>query len=287
MSVQPSPMANRVAFKKIPRAAKGTSGLPRILLWVLFALFVIQFALVLVRLWMPSFLFGDSRWPDGMLVILAGSTLVASLSRQLPSQNVMLAGIIIAFFSGAVETVGALTGVPFGPFIYTDNIGPQLFYPLPWAIPVVWIIAILSSRGVARIMLRPWRKTRAYGYWLMSVTAALVVLLDLGLEPFATRVKRYWLWNPTKLGLDWYGAPLVNFLGWAVTVLLILAFVTPSLINKKPVKQPADYYPLVVWLLLNVAFAAGAVVTGLWTAVIVISAGCLIATVFAVRGARW
>ena len=236
---------------------------------------------------MPSFLFGDARWPDGMLVVLTGSTLLASLSRQLPSQNVMLAAIIIAFFAGAVATVGALTAVPFGPFVYTDNIGPQLFYPLPWAVPVLWIIAVFSSRGVARVMLRPWRKTRTYGYWLMGVTAALVVLLDLGLEPFASRVKRYWLWDPTKLGFDWYGAPVVNFFGWAVTVLLILAFVTPSLINKKPVKQPPDYYPLVVWFLLNALFAAGTFANGLWPASVVILSASAIAAVFAVRGAMW
>ena len=121
----------------------------------------------------------------------------------------------------------------------------------------------------------------------MGVTAALVVLLDLGLEPFASRVKRYWLWDPTKLGFDWYGAPVVNFFGWAVTVLLILAFVTPSLINKKPVKQPPDYYPLVVWFLLNALFAAGTFANGLWPASVVILSTSAIAGIFAVRGARW
>jgi putative membrane protein len=212
---------------------------------------------------------------------------MVSLSRQLPAQNVFLAAIIIAFFAAGVETLGALTGIPFGPFIYTDSAGPQLFHPLPVVIPLVWIMAILSSRGVGRIMLRPWRKTRAYGYWLMGVTATLVVFLDVGLEPFASRVKHYWLWHPTKLGLDWYGAPLPNFLGWAVTVLIILAFVTPALINKKPAKHPRDYLPLIIWLLFNIAFAAGSLSQGLWTAAIVILIGSVVVTTFAVRGARW
>src|SRR5206468_2785042 len=127
----------------------------------------------------------------------------------------------IVIIAGAVQTFGALTAIPFGPYVYTENIGQQLFDPLPWAVPPVWVVAILSSRGVARLMLRPWRKTKAYGFWSMGVTALLVVLLDFGLEPFATRVKHYWLWNPTKITFDWYGAPWVNFLGWAVTVLLI------------------------------------------------------------------
>src|SRR5258706_14679931 len=119
MSAHQSPMINRGAFKKIPRTATGPSRLPQIVHRILFGFFLVQFALVLVRLWMPSFLFGDARWPDAMLVILAGAPLLASLSRQLPSQNVMLAAIIIAVFAGGVETVWGPTALPFGALFYT------------------------------------------------------------------------------------------------------------------------------------------------------------------------
>jgi hypothetical protein len=70
-------------------------------------------------------------------------------------------------------------------------------------------------------------------------------------------------------------------------VLLILAFVTPSFINKKPGKQPTDYFPLIVWLLLNIGFAAGSLSNGLWAAAIVILTGSVVVMTFAVRGARW
>ena len=119
--------------------------------------------------------------------------------------------------------------------------GPKLFKTLPWALPLIWIVAILNSRGVARLILRPWRKIRNYGFWLIGLTAVLTVLFDLALDPFAARVKHYWLWVPTKFPLTWQGAPLVNFLSWAVVSLLILAFVTPVLINKHPVRRRAGF----------------------------------------------
>src|ERR1035438_9592397 len=156
---------------------------------VVFGLFLVQFALVWTRLWLPWPLLGSVRWPDGLLVVLTTATLIASLSRQLPGQNVILASIIIAFIAGAVESLGALTAIPFGPDVYTEHIGQQLFYPLPWAVPLIWVAVILASRGVARLTLRPWRKTSNYGFRLIGLTTALVVLLDLGLEPFAVRVK--------------------------------------------------------------------------------------------------
>ena len=279
---------NPVVLKHIAVGSNRFSGLAPKVHRVLFGLFLLQLTLVWARLWLPGLLFGNARWPDGLLLVLTTATVLASLTRQLPGQNVMLASIIIAFIAGVAQTVGALTAIPFGPYVYTEHIGQQLFYPLPWAVPLIWIASMLASRGVARLMLRPWRKTQTYGFRLIGLTILLVLVLDAGLEPFATLVKHYWFWNPTKLKLDWYGAPWVNFLGWAVTALFILAFVTPSLINKKPRPQPPpDYSPLAVWLLLNVLFATGVAVHHLWPAAGLIALGSLVVAVFAVRGARW
>ena len=230
---------NRVVLKEIALRSNRFSGLAATVRRVLFGLFLLQFALVWARLWLPWPLLGNARWPDGLLVVLTTATVIASLTRQLPGQNVMLASVIIAFIAGAAQTLGALTAIPFGPYVYTDKIGQQLFHPLPWAVPLVWIAVMLASRGVARLMLRPWRKTQTYGFRLIGFTTLLVVLLDVGLEPFATRVKHFWFWNPTKLRFDWYSTPWINFLGWAVTALLILAFATPSLINKQPMATAA------------------------------------------------
>ncbi len=255
---------------------------------VLFILFLLQFALVWSRLWLPGPLFGLARWPDGLLVVLTTATLLASLSCQLPGQNVMFVALIIGLIAGAVRSLGTLTAIPFGPYVYTERIGQELFHPLPWAVPLVWIVAVLASRGVARLMLRPWRKSQTYGFRLIGLTTLLVVLFDVGFEPFATRVQHYWFWNPTKLRFDWYTTPWINFFGWAVTTLLILAFVTPFLINKKPMPPPPpEYSPLVVWLLLLLLFATGAALQQLWPALGVIAITGTTAAVFALRGARW
>ena len=278
---------NRIVLKDIPLEPNPFSGWVSRIHRVFFGLFLLQFALVWTRLWLPQPPFGNAGWPDGLLLVLATATVLASLTRQLPGQNVMLAAIIIAFFAGAVETLGALTAIPFGPFAYTSEIGQQLFYPLPWAVPMIWLVALLASRGVARLVLRPWRNTPNYGFRLIGLATLLVVLLDFGLEPFAIQVKHFWQWNPTKLRFDWYTAPCTNFLGWAVATLLILAFVTPALIHKRPMTQPPpDYHPLIVWLLLNLLFATGAAVHQLWPAVLLISLAGVVVTAFAVRGAR-
>lgn len=276
---------NRIPLRDIPLQSAPFAGWAPKVHRVLFALFLIQWTLVWVRLWLPHPPFADARWPEGLLVVLSTATLLASLTTQLPGQNVMLVSLIIAFISGAVEALGGLTGIPFGPFVYTDAIGQQLFYPLPWVMPMIWIVVLLVSRGVARLVLRPWRNTPNYGYRLLGLSALLVVVLDLALDPFATQVKHLWRWAPTRLRLEWYTAPLANSLGWGVTSVLILAFITPALINKKPMKQsPPEYHPFAVWVLLNLLFATGAAVNQLWPALAMISVANVALAVLAVRG---
>jgi len=288
----------REALKRIPLRANPFLGLGDRVHWILFGLFLIQFALVWLNLWTSFPNFGkatlpqehsgeQARWPDGLLLVLCAGTTVASLTRQLPGQNVMLASVIIVFIAAIAHTLGATVAIPFGPYVYTDRIGQMLFHPLPWAVPVIWLVAILSSRGVARLVMRPWRKTRSYGFWVMGLTAGFVLLFDLGLEPYATQVKQYWSWNRTNAGLFWHDTPWVNFLGWAATALVILGFVTPSLINKKPVKQPSDFHPLMIWLLVNGLFLTGAIANHLWTAAAIEAAGMVTAGIFAVRGGTW
>jgi uncharacterized membrane protein len=190
---------------------------------------------------------------------------------------------------GIAHSIGAVTAIPFGPFTYLEGSGPKFFNTLAWPIPGLWIIMVLNSRGVARLILRPWRKLRNYGFWLIGITTVLVVLLDLALEPFASQTNQYWLWQPTKFPVTWHGMPLSNSLGWLMTTLLILAFATPALINKqaRSRKAPPDFHPLIVWLLALVLFATGAITHQVWLALGFCVVTGIVTTILAVRGARW
>ena len=160
-------------------------------------LFFATLVLAWMRLWAPAAVLGEASWPDGLLLVMTAATTLASLTRQLPAQNVVLAAIAIGGFAGAVVSLGALTGVPFfGPVVFNPaKIGRLLFNPLPWAVPVIWVVAILTSRGVARLVLRPYRQRANYGFGVMGLTVLLVVLLELSFEPYATQVKQYWSWK--------------------------------------------------------------------------------------------
>ena len=251
-------------------------------------LFPAACALVLAGPWWPPHPRGKPDWPEAVLLLLAVAGTIAALTRHLPLQNILFAAGFIGIAGGAAEWLDLKTGIPFGQFAPGANAGPELFTALPWALPFVWVVAILNSRGVARLVLRPWRKNHGYGFWLIGVTAALAALFDLALEPFASRVNHFWFWTPVKAPLSWQGVPLANFLGWLVVTLLILAFVTPMLINKQPHKKlPPDFQPLSVWLGGILLFGAAAALNRLWAAAAADAAIGIVTAVFAARGAGW
>lgn len=247
------------------------------------------FIAVLAQMFSRSTAFGKSGWPAALLIITTAAATLTSMSRQLAGQNVMLAAAIIAVAGGITHAVGTITGIPFGPFAYSSSAGPMFFDTLPWAIPAVWMIVVLNARGVARLIVKPWRKLKNYGFFVIGVAAVLVVLFDLALEPFATRVNGYWVWLPTKFPWTWSGMPLINSLGWALVAILTLAFATPALINKhsRSRKLPPDFHPLILWVLLLALFGTGAALNQLWSSLALCVGIALVSTLFALRGARW
>lgn len=254
-----------------------------------FGVTLICFGLVFWQTISRSPLPGKSGWPEALLILSLTIATLTSLARQLPGPKVLLGASIVAILGAGAHAIGVTAAIPFGPFVYTDLVGPRLFGTVAWPIPLVWIIVILNARGVTRLGLKPWRKTKTYGFWVIGVATLLVVLFNLGMDPFASQVGRYWLWLPTKFPYTWNGMPWINSLGWMLVSLLMFAFATPFLINKssRSRKLPPDYQPLIVWVLLLGWFATGTALAQLWSATVICAMVAVISVLFAVRGAKW
>jgi len=275
-------------FKPAPTEvfAEGAAQLPSAWAHALHKPVFIAFLVSFLAAWI-ALLLGIRFGPlEILLWFMAATTSVVGLARRLPEQNIAVSAALIGAISLGISVVGEKTGVPFGRRTYTPTLGAKIL-AVPWSLPLLWLVVVVNARGVARLILRPWRKTNYYGFRVIGLSGLLAVLLDAGLEPFAARVLHYWFWNTHANVLNWYSAPWANFLGWYVTVLAILGFSTPWLINKQPLKQPTDYHPLVVWLMLNFHFATGDALEHSWAAVALSLLANAVMTVYAVRGARW
>jgi putative membrane protein len=176
--------------------------------------FVWPFGLGLLSLgWLPP----GAGWVGGVLLAAQGFALTAWLALQVGPRRALGVGGGIALAAWALEAVGVVTGVPFGPYRYTPALGAWLG-PVPAAIPLAWV----ASVGSAYFLCRFWILNVGFGRFSsvskILMAAGLATALDGVLETVATRVQGYWVWltPPGAPGTLYAGIPLANFVTWFV-----------------------------------------------------------------------
>jgi putative membrane protein len=121
----------------------------------------------------------------------------------------------------AAELVSTRVGLPFGLYHYVgDTRGAELYLgnvPLfsPLSFPFLAYAALCRARGA----LGPaWASSRAGRVRIVLVGGALMMLLDLVIDPLAVRGGRWFLGHIFDYpeGGIYFGVPLSNFVGWLV-----------------------------------------------------------------------
>jgi len=242
------------------------------------SLFAVQCLLVWTGLWLAHRPFGSTRWPEGLQLLLAAASTLMALAEELPWQNVLLASVIITFVSGLIQGLAILAGASFGNMMNSAA---------TWSRVLIWLVAILNARGVARLAIARWRTSPFYGCWLIGVTVLLVGFFGFGLrnlEFAGAELHPYRRAEQAVVRPE--AAPALSLLWWAVAALPALALATPSLINKRPVALPQPRQPLFCWLLLNSLFAGAACLHRRWLEAALIAAGNLTLVFLAFPGCR-
>ncbi len=202
----------------------------------------------------------------------------------MPLQSLALAACVTGAASSAALLATAHTGFPFGRCEFSGNAGPRWLGGFPIWLPLVWIVALLSARGTARLLLRPQRQRPNYGYGLVATTAALATVTLAALDLFAVQGMHWWRWTAT--GWSWEGVALPNLAGSFVVSVLALLLATPALIDKRPVQSPPALLPLLVWFTLNCAFLAGSAAHVSEAALAVVAAAAVVVTTLAFQRSR-
>jgi putative membrane protein len=153
----------------------------------------------------------DGAWLGPALLIGQGIAAFAWMVARWGGRGASVACVALAV-AWAAEHLGETRGLPFGRYSYTDAIQPQLFGVVPLPILLAWLMLALGAWQLARISEpgSPWR--------VAALSAALVVVIDLQIEPVTTLIHGYWRWIDTG---SYYGVPPLNFAGWALVGFVI------------------------------------------------------------------
>lgn len=188
-------------------------------------------------------------------VLLSAVALVFVLTRRAGARW-LPAFVAIYVISLASELSGTTVGLPFGPYSYTDGLGPKWFGHVPLLIPLSWFLMAVPSYAIAR------RLVGASSSAVSRVLVGSLVLLswDLALDPAMSHATKYWVWGEGATG-PYYGMPWLNLFGWYVTgiaLMIALAAVrADAWIERVPLRWLASFYALNLALSLGIDAAAG------------------------------
>lgn len=185
---------------------------------------------LLIQLWhLLAALPGPARVPWQIvapilaLMAFAHATLEIGWRR---AAGFLAAAVLISL---AFESVGVVSGVPFGRYFYTQVLGVKLFGLVPWVIPITyfailypaWLVAC-TALGVDPRAFDP----RRLGWTSVAITALVSALAmtawDLTMDPVMVYEVHAWVWID---GGAWFGVPFSNFAGWVlVNAIIVLAW---------------------------------------------------------------
>ena len=162
------------------------------------------------------------------------------------------------------ESVGVATGWVYGPYHYTNSLGPKFLGLVPYLIPIAWFMMSYPSFIIAdRLVPSGWTLFRA-GRWqhLLSVATLgglVMTAWDLIMDPVMV-ASGHWVWD--KQGV-YFGIPLQNFWGWWLTIFTTFALYL-WLFGKgsKPAQSGFDRLALGSYMVTGLGIIIAALISG-------------------------
>jgi uncharacterized membrane protein len=195
------------------------------------------------------------------LVTLSGFTFALLHSGQREGWGRALRLLALVFgVSLLFESVGVATGRIYGPYHYTNQLGPLFLGLVPFLIPLAWFMMSYPSFVIAS-----WLEPSGWKRWqrilIVAAMGGLVMTAwDLVMDPIMV-AGGHWIWDTQGA---YFGIPLQNFWGWWLTT--FTTFVLYLWLFGRDVKAAqAGFDRLALWsyLVTGVGIVVVAFVSGL------------------------
>ncbi len=212
------------------------------------------------------------KWGGQTTVVfgaLAG--LLHSIGR-LGKKSAILVFIASFGISLGSELLGTSSGLPFGPYSYTNQLGYKILGLVPFNIPTSWFFMLYCSLAICGRLLPATDDGKSRWWWAL-IAGLVLTAWDVSMDP-AMVASVHWLWHLPPLegmplwkniliGGHFYGMPLTNWLGWLLTGIVVarvmLSIVPPSTWAKKvsPSNFPLGLYAVNAVLPLGICVGQG------------------------------
>lgn len=207
-------------------------------LWILVAIYALYVVLSLARLLPPTLDVNISVFLPAIFAIVHGA-----VRYKWSGSIVFLVNCLV--ISNIFENVGVMTGFPFGPYHYTDVLGPKLFL-VPLLIGPGYYGTGYVSWMLASVIVGDVRKgaSKFMTFAVPFIAAFIMVSWDVCFDPESSTLDKEWIWHK---GGGYFGVPLTNYLGWFLTVYVFLQIFALYVRAKDPGGERAAGIPKPYW----------------------------------------
>jgi len=133
--------------------------------------------------------------------------------------------LILSIFSMIIESIGVLTGFPYGFFFYTQYLGPRIGV-VPWTVSFGWVPLVIASWALTERLL----KNQTSILKKAVAGSVIITIFDLVLDPGAVALK-FWFWHSPGA---YYNVPVINFFGWLLSGFTGMTILLKALKTEKP-----------------------------------------------------
>lgn len=116
----------------------------------------------------------------------------------------------------AFESVGVATGLVYGPYHYTEKLGPKFLGLVPYLIPAAWFTMMYPSLVIAE-RVAPRTDGWARGLTVAALGGLAMTAWDVVMDPMMA-FGGHWVW---EVDGPYFGVPLQNYLGWWLTAFCV------------------------------------------------------------------
>ncbi len=165
-------------------------------------------------------------------VILQAGAVVAVLGPTWGWLVTARTAILIAALGWLAEFVGSHTGVPFGPYAYTEKLHPQIG-GVPLIIPIAWLMMMPPAWAIGTMI-----ADQGSGPAFVLASALAFTAWDLFLDPQMV-TWGFWVWDEARAQYPrYFGIPWTNYAGWFGVSALITWFARPTAVAIQDVQAP-------------------------------------------------
>jgi putative membrane protein len=167
--------------------------------------------------------------------------------------------LLVFIVSLTFESVGVATGWIYGPYHYTNSLGPLFLGLVPYLIPVAWFMMSYPSFVIAdRLIPGSWKRWQRI-FSVAAVGGLVMTAWDVVMDPIMV-ASGHWVWD---IKGAFHGIPLQNYWGWWLTIFTTFAlYMLVSGDSSRPAETSGDLLALSSYLITALGIIVLSLVTG-------------------------